>query len=183
MVKTFRTGLLFLAGLSMACLSYSLLAYAESDTAIGQEAKSRLNFQVKIPQVLSLNIGSKGGAVDLITFQANLDASAPGNASIPLSFGALVGDNSTVALSSDSSIPMVGAQTGAEMPLSTIATTGTGSFQSINNVPFDGTNHQVMWQDSGKGLRQGNLSYHYTYNTAYPPDSYTGQVTYTLSSP
>jgi len=162
-------------------------AWAESDVGINSDAMVHLDFQVNLPQILYLRIGSSGGTIDTVGFDVtDIPQNQPTVTSInvpEVRVGAIVADGATVTLSADSSTDMVGSTTGTNMPFSTISCSGSGNFSSVSDLVFDGTASQKIWQGTGRGFRSGNFSYTYANSYDYPPDTYNGQVIYTLSSP
>jgi len=162
-------------------------AWAESDVGRNSDAVVHLDFQVRLPQILFLRIGSSGATVDTVGFDVKdvpeNQSTVDGDNSPEVRVGAIVANNATVTLSADSSKEMVGSGTGTKMPFSTISCTGSGNFSSVSDLAFDGTASQQIWQGTGRGFRSGTFSYTYANSYDYPPDTYDGQVTYTLSSP
>ncbi len=153
----------------------------------GNPAVVRLNFEVRAAEVLHLRIGSAGATIDEVGFDVTdipeIQPTVAGDLDPEVRVGALVADGATVTLSADSSTDLLGAVTAANLPFSTISCTGTGDFSTVSNLAFDGTVNQSIWQDTGRGWRSGTFSFTYTNSYSYPPDTYNGQVTYTLSSP
>ena len=161
-------------------------AWAESDVGVNSDAVVHLNFQVRLPQILYLRIGSSGGTIDTVVFNVenvpeNQDTVESDN-SPEVRVGAIVADGATVILSADSSTPMSGSGTDT-IPFTTISFTGSNDFASLLSSSFDGTASQQIWQGTGRGFRSGTFRYTYDNSYDYPPDTYDGQVTYTLSSP
>lgn len=165
----------------------SSIAHAESDTGVGGSAQANLDFQVNVPTVIMLRIGSAGNTIDTVSFSVtDIPENQPtinGDVQPAIQVGAIVANNATVTLTADSSTAMVGGATGDNMPFSVISTTGSNDFNGINGLAFNGTNNQQIWQATGRGNRTGQLTYTYANTYTYTPDAYTGQVTYTLSSP
>lgn len=180
-----RTGALLATMLSV--LSMGSLAYAESDTGVNGDAQARLNFQVSIPKILYLQIGGSGATIDTVSFNvtdvADNEATVSGDNSPAVKVAAIVGTSSSVILSADSSAGMTGSVTGSTIPFSAVTTSGTGDFSSVSSLAFDGTASQQVWSATGGGMRTGSLGYAYTNSYSYAPDTYSGQITYTLSSP
>ena len=161
-------------------------AWAESDVGIDSNAVVHLDFQVRLPQILYLRIGTSGATIDTVGFDVKdvpeNQSTVDGDNSPEVRVGAIVANNATVTLSADSSTDMVGSTTGTNMPFSTISCSGSGSFSSVS-LTFNGTASQQIWQGTGRGFRSGTFSYTYANSYDYPPDTYDGTVTYTLSSP
>ncbi len=161
------------------------LVLAESDN--GNPAVVHLDFEVRVQGNLHLRIGSAGATIDEVGFDVTdipeVQPTVAGDLAPEVRVGAQVGDGDTITLSADSSTDMVGAVTAASMPFSTLDCTGTGDFNSVSALAFDGTANQTIWQDTGRGFRTGTFSFNYTNSYLYPPDTYNGQVTYTLTSP
>ena len=158
-------------------------AQAESDTSAGGSAQARLNFQVEIPSILYLRIGSEGMTVDTVSFDVTdipeSQSSVKGEPGVVVEVGALVRGNRWVTLRADSSR---GLRSGSNtMPFSTISWSGTGDFASSSGT-FNGRTNQRIWRERGSGFRSGTFTFTYDNSYTYPPGTYSGQVTYTLSS-
>lgn len=158
---------------------------AESDN--GNPAVVHLNFQVRVAQVLHLRIGSAGGTIDTVGFDVTdipeMLPTVSGDLAPEVRVGAQVTDGAVVTLTADSSTDLVGSVTATNMPFTTISCDGTGDFSSVSGLAFDGTASQTIWQTTGRGWRQGTFAYTYANSYNYPPDTFDGQVTYTLSTP
>ena len=107
-------------------------AWAESDVGIDSNAVVHLDFQVRLPQILYLRIGTSGATIDTVGFDVKdvpqNQPTVPGDNSPQVAVGAIVANNATVTLSADSSTDMVGSGTSTKMPFSTISCTGSGGF-------------------------------------------------------
>lgn len=158
-----------------------------AENANGNPAVVHLNFQVQVAQVLHLQIGSPGSTIDTVGFSVTdlpgVQPTVNGDLSPDVRVGAEVSNGAVITLSANSSIAMVGSGTATNLPFTTISCTGTGDFSSVANLAFNGTANQTVWTSVGRGLRQGTFSYTYANSYTYPPDTYNGQVTYTLSTP
>ncbi len=162
-------------------------AWAESNVGTNSNAVVHLDFQVRIPQILYLHIGDVGATIDQVSFNVtDVPENQPtvtGNITPDIDVGAIVANSAGIILSADSSTVMVGSNTGTNMPFSTISCTGSGDFNAVSDLAFDGTASQTIWQSTGRGFKSGTLTFTYTNSYNYPPDTYNGQVIYTLSSP
>jgi len=161
-------------------------AWAEQDRgSTGDPALVHLDFQVNLPTILFLRIGSAGNTIDTVSFSVTdipeNQPTVPGSLSPDVRVGAIVADNAPIRLRADSSGDMLSG--GDNMPFSTISCTGTGDFSSVSGLAFDTTANQLIWSSTGRGFRQGTFAYTYTNSYDYPPGTYTGTVTYTLSAP
>lgn len=158
-------------------------ARAEQNAGIGSQ-NARLNFAVNIPSLLLLRVGSAGGTIDTVTFNVtDVPENQPtvsGDISPLLRVGAITLPAQTVTLIANSSTPMNDGG-GHNMPFSTITYTLAGDF--AGSAAFNGTINQQIWQGTGSGLRNGSMSFVYANSYTYPQGNYTGQITFTLSSP
>jgi hypothetical protein len=162
--------------------------YGESNTAVGGTSPTaRLNFEIRIPTILYLQVGAVGnGAVD--TVSCNL-SNIPGSGAVPMTssgpntvrVAAMVPTGQSVRLLANSLTPL-SAGAGNNILFSRISCTANGDFTSYT---FDDSNAQVLNTFTGSGDRNG--TYAFTYANAatdyYPAGTYTGTVTYTLASP
>jgi len=169
--------LLFMAG----------IASAESDMAVGGgSAQARLDFQVSIPTILYLRVGSSGATVDVISFDVSdvpgsgeVQGSSSGANPVPVVARGFVPSGSTMTLVADSSTALQDSGK-ANIPFSEIRWDATGDFSSGR---FNDTANQQLDQFTGSGSRSGTYTFYYDNDTYYPASTYTGSVTYTLCSP
>jgi hypothetical protein len=161
-------------------------ANAESDLVSGGgSAQARLDFAIQIPTILLLQVGTIGATVDTITFNVgDLPGTGPvagtssGANPVPVRAAGFVGASSTMTLNADSSSALSDGTT--TIPFSEISWAATGNFSA---GAFDNTAAQQLDQFSGPGNRTGTYAFSYDNDTYYPASTYTGTVTYTLSSP
>jgi hypothetical protein len=184
MKKPIKT--IVMARLLAAFLAVFLLpaaAGAESNVGVGGSTSVQLEFEIEIPTILFLRIGSAGaGSIDTVEFDVgNIPEEQPvvnnTTPAVTVQVGAIVGSSNSVVLQANSASPLTdGANT---IPFSTISWTGSVDFVSGT---FGGTTADLIASFTGPGLRQGEFDFSYD-NDYYPPGLYTGTVTYTLSSP
>jgi hypothetical protein len=162
-----------------------LLSYPRDLPAQGRVvAQAPVDIVIQAASSLSLRIGTSGGAIDRVSFTVN---QLPGSGSVPgVSSGAnpvpvrasSTPGNATKILTADSSIP-VNDGAGHTIPFTEISWTGT------NGVPsgtFAGLPNQQIYAGT-QSINNGTMSFSYA-NTVYVPSgTYSGRVTYTLSSP
>lgn len=163
------------------------LARGEEDVGVGDSAQAHLNFEVTIPKIISLRIGGEGTSIDTVHFDVeDVSAGSPvirSSTAPAVTVGAVIGNASNVTLSVDSSSGLIGNTTGVHIPFSAITSSGTGDFNSVNDLAFDGSSDQVIWQGVGGGYRSGTFSFSLPNTTAFPPDTYIGEIVYTISAP
>jgi len=169
-------------GLCLALLfCYAGGAEAGEAVAVGGPAVVTLDFRINFPPILYLQVGSASVTVDLVTFDV---ANIPGSGAVaqtpatpvPVRVAALVGANTAVALTADSSTALSNGPN--TIPFSEISWTGAGSFAGNT---FSGTNNQLLDTFVGPGNRTGTYSFRYANNNYYSAGTYNGTVTYTLS--
>jgi hypothetical protein len=174
-------------GLCLALLfCYAGSAKGESNSSGGAAVNARLDFQITIPTILYLQVGTVGATVDVVSFApSGLPDSVPvagtssGANPVPVRVAALVTAGQTVTLDANS-LTSLSDGSGNNIPFNQISWTGGGSFASGT---FNGTNNQQLDQFTGSGNRTGTYSFSYANANYYPAGTYSGQVTYTLSSP
>lgn len=170
----------------IATFCYTGIALAESDMAIGGgDAEADLDFQIVIPTILYLQIGTTGATEDTITFNIDdipgtgaIAGTSSGANPVPVRAAGFVPDGSTMTLEADSSTALTdGTNT---IPFDEISWTATGDF---TGGTFSNAADQQLdqWNDSGN--RTGTYSFSYDNDTYYPASTYSGTVTYTLSCP
>ena len=161
-------------------------AQAESDLAVGGgSAQARLDFAIQIPTILFLQVGTVGATIDEISFSVvDLPGTGPvagvsdGANPVPVRAAGFVGAGGTMTLSADSSTALSdGTDTIAFAEISWAAA-GDFSPGRFNNAAA-----QQLDQFLGSGNNTGTYAFFYDNDTYYPASTYTGRVTYTLSSP
>lgn len=161
-------------------------AVAESDVAVGGgNAQVSLDFQIQIPTILYLRVGSAGGTVDTVTFNVTdfpgsgeVAGTSSGAYPVPVELRAIVATGETITLRADSSGGLTGGLT--TIPFNEIRWDATAPFTTDR---FDTSNNQPLEQFTDSGSRTGTYAFYYDNDTEYPTGTYTGTVTYTLSSP
>lgn len=169
----------------LGVLSLSGLSSAEQSSGTGAQSV-HLDFAVNVPQILYLRIGSPGTTVDTVTFEPPItptdvwiNATSGGSQIIQIS--GMVPPSTAIRLTADSSIPLSNGS--FSIPFNQIRASGSGAFASVSALAFNGATDQVIWEATGPGMRQGNFVYQFYNDAPHPPGSYTGTVTYTLSTP
>ena len=186
MIGALRNILITLTILILVMFAFLRILHAESDQVTVGSANAKLDFQIKVPQMLYLQLGSPGGVIDTVNFYMDSQfGSGPvdGDYEPQFEFTAIIPTGQTVTLAADSSNPLVGISNGQTIPMSRISFSGTGDLSSVQNVSFNNTSNQLIWQGTGSGRRIGGFSYVYTPSFFQPFDDFEGQVTYTLSVP
>jgi hypothetical protein len=179
-VKGFVLSILLFTGL-VCGVKVQALHGAQALSVDGQ-AQVQLQFRITIPQILSLQIGQEGNAIDTIGFTLT-DLPGTGRVTgdpqrIPVKAVGLVPRGQTVALTVDSASPLSnGAQV---IPFTNISWQATGDFPAGG---FSGRPNQKVGQWNGPGDRQGYYSFSYQNLNYFPPGTYVGRVVYTLSTP
>jgi hypothetical protein len=179
--------LMVLLALSLVLGLLSAPVYGESNVATGAGASptARLNFEIRIPTILYLQVGSAGtGAVD--TVSCNL-TNIPGTGAVAMTttgpstvrVAAVVPTGQNVRLLANSQTPLT-AGGGNNILFSQISCAATGNFTSYT---FNDSNAQVLDTFIGSGDRNGIYNFTYANDTFYAAGTYTGTVTYTLASP
>jgi hypothetical protein len=98
---------------------------------------------------------------------------------VPVRCAGLVGAGATMTLAANSNTALNNGA-GGTINFDQISWTGTGSFGSDT---FNNGIAQQVAQFTGSGNRTGTFSFTYANANYYDTGTYTGQVTYTLSSP
>ena len=177
--KNFFMGLL---ALSLVLGLLSGPAFGESTTSVTNSTQARLNFQIVIPTILYLQVGSIGqGNIDQFSCTLNkfpgagsIPMSCAGSSTVPVRVTVLAASGQPVKLTADSSTKM-----GGTIPFTEITCAAGGVFSTYT------FNNGVLALDSftGSGLRQGTYAFTYANTQYHGTGTYTGQVTYTLASP
>lgn len=171
----------------LIALVFPISAYAVSQTGIETNIAARLNVQAKIPALLYLQIGSQGSTVDSITFNFSeftlSDLWISSIQSPRIVVAGIIPSSSTITLTADSSAPLIGQSTGRRIFFQRIRMSGSGDFSSIRNLRFNRSTNQTIWQKTGSGYNEGDLNFEFLTSLTLQPDTYKGQVTYTLSAP
>jgi hypothetical protein len=185
MLRNLRVKILFFFVIA-AIFSYLDSAGAGSDRASGGGACSvDLDFRIQIQTILFLQLGDRESAVESIEFVVSdlpgtgaVSGSSSGGSSVPVKATAVVPPGQIINLLADSSTALTsGINT---IRFDEVSWTATGDF--MGNV-FDNEVSQQLDQFKGSGSRCGKYEFYYNNDTYYPAGTYTGTVTYTLSSP
>lgn len=169
----------------LGVLSLPGISSAEQSSGIGSQTV-HLDFAVNVPQILFLRIGSPGTTVDTVTFEPPITPTgvwinAVSGGSQIIQISGMVPPSTSIRLTADSSVPLSNGS--FSIPFNQVRASGSGSFASVSDLAFSGATDQVIWETTGPGMRQGNFVYQFFNEAPHPPGSYTGTVTYTLSTP
>jgi len=158
---------------------------AESNLAVGGSATARLDFQIKIPTILYLQVGAEGTAPDVVACELK---DMPGSGAVAMKSGssssvqvrvaALVPGTQSVRLLADSSTGMTGG--GSTIKFDQVSWEATGDF---SKGVFDNSKEQLLRTFTGSGNHTGTYAFSYANAEYYAAGTYTGTVTYTVSSP
>jgi hypothetical protein len=173
-------------------LAAPLLASAESDLTIGTgSAAAKLNFQVIIPRVLFLAVGTGNATladnttVDLLTYDYSTNVGAIGNGTDSAAQAVnvrVLGNNGQIAVGA------VGTGTGLVSSLAPadiipwteiLATSSTPTF----NAPAVGSSANPTLSAGKVTDRTATWNFAYSNTNIPAPGTYTGQVTYTATMP
>jgi hypothetical protein len=162
------------------------LVSADSDFAIGgagTNASANLDFQIVIPEFVFFRVGT-AGSVDRVDFDLVTAATQPGTGPVNATGG--VGDGAD----GDLDVEIITNATGL-----TIGATGGDLSSGSNLIPFT----DITAADGGDipvpafgtvgvavpgvpGTLNDTWSYTYNNDTVYPPGTYAGTVTYTVTT-
>jgi hypothetical protein len=187
---------LVLKSLAAVALAFPLLASAESQLTVGTgSAAAKLNFEIKIPRVLFLGVGS--GAATPLSNNATVDLVSFDYTNNPLAVG--TGPTGTANTISGNVVPVrVFGNNGqivitATNPANLASGTDTIAFSEISATSSDtnlpapalggGTANPVLSGGSKVTVRNANWTFAYANNTQAAAGTYTGQVTYTATMP
>jgi hypothetical protein len=173
-------------------LAAPLLASAESELTVGTgSAAARLNFQVVIPRVLYLAVGTGNATladnttVDLLSYDYTANVAAIGNGTDSAAQTVNVrvqGNNGQIAVGA------VGSGTGLVSSLAPtdiipwteiLASSSTPTF----NAPAVGASANPTLSAGKVTNRTATWSFAYSNTNIPAPGTYTGQVTYTATMP
>jgi hypothetical protein len=200
-MNTFKSTLLA-AALVAAALPLGANAESQFSTGIASPitANARLDFQINIPKILLLNVGSTGATVDLIEFDvtaAQLQSGGAVNATAAsgdLGNGTVtarvLGNNGQVTLTATATGPLTNA-TGDTISYSEIVTTSSAPGTLPAPVLADGVSAPVNVPVTAGKITDASAQWTYTYanSTQVAPGTYggvntnNGRVTYTASMP
>jgi len=158
---------------------------AESNLVVGGSATAHLDFQIKIPTILYLQVGTEGSAPDLVSCELK---DLPGTGAVAMKSGssdsvtvrvaALVPATQKIKLCADSSSGLKGGD--STIKFDQISWKATGEF---TEGKFNNLTDQELAVFTGSGNHTGSYAFSYA-NTEYvAAETYKGQVTYTVSSP
>jgi hypothetical protein len=181
----------FVGGLALLTLVLGLgggpAAWAESNTVVGGSVNARLDFQITIPTILLLQVGTPGATIDRVSCTL---ADVPGSGAVamtssganpvPVRVSALVATGATVRLLANSSTPLSNGA-GGTIPFDQISWTSGGA--PFSSGTFSNGAAQVLDTFTGSGNRTGTYAFTYANANYYATGTYNGQVTYTAATP
>lgn len=186
-MKLQRASVLKATALAIA-LASPLMASAESDLTIGSgSATARLNFSVVIPRVLFLGVGTgatgfaDNGTIDTLTY--NVAATDVGSGTDTATQGVAV---RVLGNSGQITIAAAGSGTGLSNGTDTIPWTeilATSSDATNLDVPAAGGTSAPLLNGTKWTDRSATWNYAYSNSTLAAPGTYTGQMTYTATTP
>jgi hypothetical protein len=173
----------------LLCLILGILALGRPGPGWARDVAIRsFTIMLTAPIFLSLQVGSPGAIIDLVTFRVNnipgsgaVRGESTGTYPVPFQAWGLLSSSGTVTLTADSSQPFSDGM-GHTISFNQISWQGSGAVPSGR---FSGTSQQRVWQRATSGwfAAQGAMAFFYD-NTLYiPAGIYRGRVTYTLSVP
>lgn len=185
---TARSNLLLKSALAMA-LAVPMLASAESERVSSGTASARLNFEVKIPRVLFLGVGTgasgltANATIDTLVFDYTNTPAAVGTGTDSATQGVdvrVLGNDGQITLAAAGSGS--GLVNGAEViPWSEIL--ATSNDQTNLAVPTVGGTATPLLNSTKVTSRTATWNYAYSNTNVVAPGTYTGQITYTASMP
>lgn len=176
---------LVIASLITAVATLPQFAAADSDLSFGgtgTTAQASLDFRIVIPDFVFFQVGSAGNTVDRIDY--DLGTTEPGTGTFNATGGTTPVDGQVnvtlITNAADVSIAatggdLLGGVTGATIPFDDITASATGA---IDVPDFGGTVNVTP----GSFSLTDTWSYTYDNSTVYDADTYTGQVTYTVTT-
>ncbi|PKO26569.1 MAG: hypothetical protein CVU36_23720 [Betaproteobacteria bacterium HGW-Betaproteobacteria-9] len=183
---------LFIKTAVALALAAPLLASAESDLEIGTgAAAARLNFQVVIPRVLFLAVGTgnatlaDNGTIDTLTYDYSANPADVGSGTDSAAQGVnvrVLGNNGQIAIAAaGSGAGLVSDLDAADIiPWSEIlATSSVGAFAA----PAVGASANPTLSAGKVTNRTAIWNYAYSNTAVAAPGTYSGQVTYTATMP
>jgi hypothetical protein len=190
---------LVLKSLAALLLATPLLACAESQLTVGTgSAAAKLNFQIVIPRVLFLGVGTGSATplatnttVDTVTFDYTTNPLAVGTGAAAAT---VTGAAVPVRVFGNNGVVQIGVTNPANLSNGATPTPDTIAFTAITVTSSDATNLNAPAMggaavnavvSSGTKVTARNATWTYAYaNTAQAAaGTYTGQVTYTATMP
>jgi hypothetical protein len=179
----------FLVGLALLALVLGLgsgrTAWAESNSNSSGSATAHLDFQITIPTILYLQVGTVGATMDRVSCTIStipgtgaVAMTSSGANPVPVQVAALVPAGATVRLLANSATPMNNGA-GGTILFDQISWTAMG----FTSGTFNNSLAQVLDTFTGPGNHTGSYAFSYANVNYYDGGTYNGQVTYTLSSP
>jgi hypothetical protein len=176
-----------------ALVSAPTLVSADSELAIGgggTQAQANLDFQIVIPDFVYFSIGSTGATIDRVDFDLLAGTVQPGPGG-PLVVAATGGTGDGFDGILD--VQLITNVTNVSIAAATVGGVLTSG---LNTIPFTQINGvaggaiPIPAFDTSGNLATGgpvtlNDTWTYTYNndTVFAPGTYTGRVTYTVTTP
>ncbi len=174
----------------LAALATPLIASAESDLTTGTgTASARLNFNVVIPRVLFLGVGTgynvlaDNTTVDLLSFDYSANAADVGSGTDSAAQGVnvrVLGNSGQITLAA------AGSGTGLSNGTDTIPWTeilASSSDATNFNVPAVGGTAAPVLSAGRVTARSATWNYRYSNTDVVAPGTYAGTITYTATAP
>ncbi len=140
---------------------------------------------VRSALVIILRIGTTGGTVDTISFNVNdipgsgrVEGNSSGEYPVPVEANAFWFSGELI-LTADSSQPLQYGTGTNTIPFTEISWEASGA---LTGARFNGTPNQRIHTATTNSF-QGAMRFYYDNDLNVPPGTYSGTVTYTLSSP
>lgn len=163
------------------------LVWAESNTVLGGSVNARLDFQITIPTILLLQIGTAGATIDVVSCALTdlpgtgaVAMTSSGANPVPVRAAALVAAGAPVRLLANSATALSNGA-GGTIPFDQISWTSGGV--PFSSGAFNNDAAQVLDTFTGSGNRIGSYTFSYANLNYYDTGTYTGRVTYTLATP
>jgi len=178
-----------LAAAVAATLSAPMLASADSDLQVGPTgtiAQADLGFQITIGDFVYFRVGSTAGTVDRVDFNLTAGTGTVSGANVPFAANGSVGDGADGALGIELRTNVANVRIaaspgsltgpGGSIPFTDI-TVGDGNV--IDAPDFGAT---ITPFAAAPGTLNDTWTYTYDNSTVYAPGTYTGTVTYTVTT-
>lgn len=183
-----------LKALLATSLAVPMLASAESQLTVGAgTAAARLNFQVVIPRILFLAVGTGNalplatdGTIDTVVFDYSTNPTAVGSGAPAAAISGnavpvrVLGNNGQVEISAAGSGTGLTNVAGDIIPWTEIT---AASSEATFPVPAVGSTANPTLNAGRLTNRTATWTYSFANSAIAAPGSYTGQVTYTASMP
>lgn len=178
-----------------ALLAATGSALAESNVVTTGSATARLNFNVTIPRVLLLQVGTVGAPIDTISFTVPANTMGDGTAIAGTGGNGtggvtarVLGNNGTVTLSSSGVAgPLVSGTDSIPYSQLSVNVATLNSATALAHPALNDTGVMSVPLTPNVGTKVTSLDATWTYqlknSAVYPAGSYAGQLTYTAAMP